>query len=266
MTTTLTCFIMTSGDESRMSRVRADSVIWVLTTAVLTAAATAAEWPAFLPPASRFSASVVVDVESAFGAPTLKRTVTAKPAPVPLRTYLGFVDAPDITAAAARHLGLARYEVEMLGPNAYRADDKGGNRGWYSVLEREGGRRVILSWGAHEGSLTGTIRGHALSVLEFEDLGDQTAQTISAWVRIDSGTAAAIVRALAPIFGYVIDRKLTEGFEVTARVAEWALEHPAEFCDWLQREPSLGERRGDVPDGLPACPTAAVQSTVSPRR
>ena len=249
-----------------MSRVRADRVIWVLAAALLTAAAPAAEWPAFLPPAARFSGRVVADVESAFGAPTLKRTVTAKPAPVPLRTYLGFVDAPDLTAAAARHLRLARYEVAMLGPDSYRADDKSGNRGWYSVLERDGGRRVILSWGAHEGPLTGTIRGHALSILEFEDLGDQTAQTIHAWVRIDSGAAAAIVRALAPIFGHVIDSKLTEGFGVTARVAEWALEHPAEFCDWLQQEPSLGERRGDMPDGLPTCPSAAVQSTVSPRR
>jgi len=244
-----------------MTRLRRASGLWIAGVgSVLLAAAsvTATSWPPFLPPASRFAEPVVNDVESAFGAATLTRTVQAEPAPVPLRDYLAFVDAPDLTAAAARHLGLARYEVQMLGPDVYRADDHDGNRGSYRVLVRDGGRRVILSRGSHSGWIIGTIRGRALSMLDFEARDEQTTQTIRAWVRIDNAAAAALARALAPLFGGLMDRKLTEGFRVTARVAEWAREHPAEFCDWLEQEPALAERRADLPAGLPTCTTASA--------
>jgi hypothetical protein len=61
-------------------------------------------------------------------------------------------------------------------------------------------------------------------------------QELTAYVRIDNAFAAALARHLLPIFGRLADRKLSEGFAVTAKVAEWAVAHPDEFCDWLRRE------------------------------
>jgi hypothetical protein len=260
-------FMVTSTRHYRTSRTTARRHLRGLAAgAVLTATvAQAAAWPSFLPAASHFGEPVVAGVESAFGSPTLTRSVHGEPAPVPLPMYLAFVDAADVTAAAARHLGLARYQVHMLGPDAYFADDRDGNRGSYRVLVREGGRRVILSWGSHSGPIIGTIEGHALSLLEFQARGGETTQKITAWVRLDNAALAAVARALAPLFGGVMDRKLTEGFGVTTRVARWALQRPDEFCDWLEREPTLAERRGDLPAGFPSCATASRDHSAASR-
>lgn len=69
-----------------------------------------------------------------------------------------------LAAAAARHLGLAQYEVRRIDAQVYEADDHRGARGGYRVLVRQPGRHVILSWGRHTGGLLGTIRGQALTV------------------------------------------------------------------------------------------------------
>src|SRR3989442_1172082 len=58
---------------------------------------------------------------------------------------------------------------------------------------------------------------------------------------------------LVRIFGFVADRKLTEGFRITARVVEWARREPAEFCAWLESRPVPAERVRLVADALPAC-------------
>jgi hypothetical protein len=175
--------------------------------------------------------------------PTFTRTVEGEPVPVPLGTYLKFVDAPDLTAAAARHFGWAQYEVRRVGSGEYRADDGEGARGAYRVLVQESTRRVVLSWGSHSGAILGTIAGSALTVMDFQDRGGSTEQRLTARVVIDSRMAAAVTRVLVPLFGGVIDRKLTEGFRTTARVADWATRHPREFCRFVVEAPLSGGRR-----------------------
>lgn len=216
-----------------------------------------AGWPASLPPPERLGPNLAAEVERAWRQPTLVRSAAAEPVPVRLERYLAFVDAPDITAAAARHLGLAPYEVEALGEDWYRADDRDGATGVYRVLVRDGGRRVVLSWGTHRGSLLGTIRGHALSVMSFEASGEGTVPRLTAHVVIDHPVASRLARLLAPLFGGLVDRKLTEGFRVTARVAEWALADPARFCAWLAGAPLPAHRRLAPPAGVPVCPGLA---------
>jgi hypothetical protein len=216
--------------------------------------AEAPPWPRFLPPPADLAPEIVSSVERVWGDRTLTRTVEGDPAPVPLDLYLALVDAPDVTAAAARHLGLARYEVHVIAPGWYRADDHVGARGLYRVLVREDGRRVILSWGSHSGWVLGTVRGTALSVMDFEALGHRTAPRLTAYVRIDNTVAARLARLLLAAFGGVVDRKLTEGFGVTAKVGEWALEHPAEFCEWMARAPLPPGRRAAL-GGASPCAT-----------
>ncbi len=210
-------------------------------------------WPSFLGPRDRFPPDLVAAVEHVWLEPTLSRTVSGRPARVPFRLYAAFVDAPDVTAAAARFLRLARYEVEPLDGDWYRATDNDGSRGIYKVLVREPTRRVILSWGEHSGSILGTISGSALSVLEFTPDDEGVGQALTAYVRIDNAFAARLARVLVAIFGHLADRKLAEGFTVTARVAEWAIEHPGEFCGWLAREPFPPARRERLLATLPAC-------------
>lgn len=230
----------------------------------LVTAADGAAWPPFLRPPETFSPGIVSAVERVWSDPTLSRSVRGQAAQVPFDVYAPFIDTPDVTAAAARHLGLAKYEVKMLDTDWYEADDHEGSRGVYRVLERAGGRRVLLSWGTNSGRFLGTVGGSALSVLDFEPSGDETEQRLQAWVLIENGVAATLARALMPIFGYLADRKLTQGFRVTAKVAAWAIAQPDEFCDWLGAEPFPSPRREVVLETWKGC--QAVSASFMPHR
>jgi hypothetical protein len=230
----------------------AAAVVLLLFAAPALAADRRAAWPPFLPPPSRYATDLVAAIEQVWQEPTLVRRVRGRPARVPLDVYVAFVDAPEVTAAAARFLRLAHYEVEALGGDWYQATDHEGARGTYVVLARVPGRRVMLSWGEHSGRLLGTISGTALTVLEFEAGEGLVEQQVEAWVRIDQAFAAALARVLVPVFGHLADRKLIEGAAVAARVAEWAVANPEAFCEWLGGTPqrTARERLATV---LPAC-------------
>lgn len=210
-------------------------------------------WPPFLEPPETFPTDVVAAVERVWIDPTISRTVKGRTAHVPFDLYVVFIDTPEVTAAAARYRKLARYEVQVLGDDRYRAEDHEGARGLYRVLVRETNRRVVLSWGEHSGSILGTIRGSALTVLDLAPRAGAVDQGLTAYVRIDNAVAAALARLFILIFGSIADQKLAEGFSVTARVAEWANEQPGEFCEWLGREPLAPERRERLLGVLPGC-------------
>jgi hypothetical protein len=243
-----------AGDQCRTKGLRWSRCVGAVAIpfAIATAAA-AAGWPPFLPAPERFSPSVVSSVERVWQAPTLTRSVRGEPVALDRDVYLAFVDMPALSAEAARHLGLARYDVEVIAPGWYRADDHDGARGIYRVLVHDGERRVILSWGSHAGRVLGTIRGRSLSVIDFAARGHETIPHLTAYVLIENRIAARLASVLAPLFGGVIDRKLTEGFRVTARVAEWAVADRARFCSWRRTLPSP-EHDEQEPAALPACP------------
>lgn len=215
-------------------------------------------WPPFLPGPDAMPTDMVVSIEHVWADPTLSRTVRGRPAAVPFDVYAAFIDTPDVSAAAARFRKLARYQVRALGEDWYEADDHDGSRGVYRVLVRRPGRRVILSWGEHQSRLLGRVSGSALTVIDFTEQDGHVDQELAAYVRIDNSVAAALARLLVPLFGHVADRKLTEGFTVTAKVAEWAFARPDEFCEWLRREPLPDERRERVARVLPVCGGAAA--------
>jgi hypothetical protein len=109
---------------------------------------------------------------------------------------------------------------------------------------RDGGRRVVLSWGTHRGSILGTIAGSALTRLEFADDGGRVTQRLSVNVIIDNGIAASIARPVLLLFGWFVDRKLTEAFQTTATAAAWAHAKPDDFCAWLGQTVTDDRRAG----------------------
>jgi hypothetical protein len=72
-------------------------------------------------------------------------------------------------------------------------------------------------------------------------------------VKLDNAVAARLARVLITLFGGLADRKLAEGFAVTGRVAEWAVEQRREFCQWLGREALRPGRRERVLAVFPDC-------------
>ena len=213
-----------------------------------------ADWPPFLRPGDTYPAPIASTIKRLWTDATFTRTVNADPAPVPVSFYLRFIDAPDVTAAAARHLGLTTYQVSVLGNDSYEADDGyGGARGVYRVLERGEGRRMLLSWGSHRGSILGTVSGSALTQLEFADDGGRARQGLTVNVIVDQGIAATLTRPVLFLFGGFVDRKLNEAFRTAAAAAGWAHAKPEEFCAWLDGAVTR-ERRAELREVFEECP------------
>jgi hypothetical protein len=210
-------------------------------------------WPPFLASPVAFPADVADAVRHVWMEPTLHRTLDGLRAGVPIDVYVAFMDTPDVTAAAARFLGLARYDVTAVGNDVYRAADGEGADGFYRVLVPEGRRRVVLSWGEHSSRLLGVIRGSALTVLDTEPDAGGVRQHLTVYVRIDNTVAAFLAKLLLPLFGRLVDRKLAEGTEVTAAVARWALRDPSSFCAWLARSGIPAIRRERAAGTIAGC-------------
>src|SRR5688500_13322257 len=95
--------------RSRTARVAGAIVASVTALLALTMTALGSpprDWPPFLRASDEYPAQIASTVRRLWSEPTFSRTVSADAAPVPVSFYLRFVDAPDLTAAAARHLGL----------------------------------------------------------------------------------------------------------------------------------------------------------------
>lgn len=226
--------------------------------------AAVAPWPNVLGARAAFSPDVSAAVEHVWDQPTLSRTVNGPSARVPVQLYTAFVDAPDVTAAAARFRRLASYHIEPLDGDRYRADDGDGARGFSHVLRRDGRRRVILSHGEHSGPILGTISGSALTVLDLTTDGERVQPILTAYVRIDDRLAASLAQLFVPRFGFLADRKLAEGLHVTKGVAEWAVDPFGGFCEWLAREPLHAASRARVMAALPACTHSSASGGRAP--
>lgn len=222
----------------------------------------ARDWPPFLRARSEYPADLANTVKRLWIDPTFTRTVSAEPVPVPLASYLRFVDVPDVTAAAARHLGLTTYDVRALGAEWYEADDGNRTRGVYRVLARDGGQRVVVSWGTHHGSILGTIGGSALTRLEFADERGRATPRLVVNAIIDNGLVAGMTRPILLLFGWFVDRKLGEAFRTAATVAVWAHEDPREFCAWLGTT-FAGDRRANIVEVFGECAPAERAAGVS---
>jgi hypothetical protein len=233
----------------------------LLALSALPAAATAPapSWPPFLPASNTYTEDVREAVQQTWMHATFSRTVHGRPARVSVSLFAALVDAPELTAAAARVRGFARDDVRMVAEDWYEAEDQAGARGYYRVLWRDPSHRVMLSWGEHESTFLGTVRGSALTVLEFEPRGPDVDAHLTAYVRIENPVAAVLARVLVVLFGRVADRHLKDGFEIAARVAAWAVTDPAGFCRWLGETPAAPERRARIMDALPTCPQPPTQ-------
>ena len=231
----------------------------LLTLATSAGGAPAGLWPSFLGSHHAFSPEVSAVVERVWSEPTLSRTVNGPRAHVPIDVYVAFVDVPEVTAAAARFRRLAKYEVQVLDDDHYRANDGEGARGHYQILRRQPCQRVIFSQGEHAGPILGTIKGSALTILDLEPRGDAVDLTLTAYVYIDDPVAAALAQLLIKIFGLLADHKLTEALRVTAGVAEWAVDRSGGFCEWLAREPLQPVRRNRILAALPVCTVGLLE-------
>jgi len=197
-------------------------------------------------------------VERVWTEPTLRRTINGPPARVPLDVYEAFVDAPDVTAAAARFSRIRTFDIHALDDDSYLGDDGDGAQFVSRVLRREPRRRVLLAQGQLVNPLLGTITTSALTVLDLEPQDGAVSPRLTVYMYIaKGGGGASLARLLVPTFGFIADRKLGEGLRATSAVVEWAVGRSDGFCDWLAHEPIPRVQRDRILAALPACAAAS---------
>ncbi len=192
------------------------------------------------------------EVENILGNPTFVRTLDfTVPADMQVYTYL--LDHSDLNAALAKSLGIAHYEVVRIGPGHYRGTDGNGNVGTIEVFRDEGHERVFLERGVSSGWWFGDIGGRVVALVDYTLESERVRGTVTVWARIDQGVVDHLLRALRPMLGGFLDRKLREQFAIPTRVAEAAAQHPDQFCPLLGAvsEGSSDERQ--ALSGLAGC-------------
>lgn len=192
-------------------------------------------------------------VERVWNGETFRRTLSPPPVEVPLALYAALIDAPDLVAAAARHLGVATETVAPLSDGGWEIVSTKGSRAVYRVLRSAPDRRVVLSHG-HVLVLGFAVPGSVLGVLELRERGASVAQHLTVHARIEHAAWALLARFLLALLPSLADAELARGFRITAAVAAWARQDGGGFCAWL-RSSGLATARiasaAGCPPGLP---------------
>jgi hypothetical protein len=192
-------------------------------------------WPSFLPPPSQVpDADVVQDLWKNV---TFQRVVEAPQLNVSMPIYESIIDAPDILAAAANHLGLTDESADPVPDGGFELRSPDGSIARYRVLVREQERRVILSQGTLV--LSGVaVKAAVLGELKISMSNNLIHQNLTVFVRVKNPILSWFAHFVAYFLPKVADQELSRGFRLTHGVATWAASDPGEFCHWLASRPS----------------------------
>jgi hypothetical protein len=215
-------------------------------------------WPPFLPPRDGVPDAGLV--ERVWNGETFRRTLSPPPVAVPLALYAALIDAPDVMAAAARHLGNATETVAPLPDGSWEIVSTKGSRAVYRVLRSAPDRRVVLSHG-HVLVLGFAVPGSVLGVLDLRERGASVEQRLTVHARIDHAAWALLTRFLLALLPSLADAELARGFRITAAVAAWARQDGEAFCAWLR---SSGRETPGIASAA-GCPPESPRVSTAPR-
>lgn len=163
--------------------------------------------------------------------PLLAHTVSGLRVKSSLPLYEFLLSRPDITAALARALGAARYQVSPDGENGYRGADGKGAKGHFVLVERGEGRRVYFVQGTYDKPLLPTIAGRLVLVVEYRTNGPEdpgVENRVQGFVRIDTPIVGTLAKLARPLVRRAMDRKVQHLFEKVARLLDAASADPSE--------------------------------------
>ena len=161
--------------------------------------------------------------------------------------FLYLVDHPDVAAAAARALGVAKYRIEQRPDGTYWGDDARGAKGTVEVVYADPRKRVLHAQGTYDTKWLPTIYGRIVLILEFEHGNGPDGQTrvtndLTGYLRVDNAFVGTLARLVGPIVGVAVDRKVARTFGVAGKVSERAYDDPAGFLQVLRNAPDLDRR------------------------
>ncbi len=158
--------------------------------------------------------------------------------------FLYFLEHPDFSAAAARALRVANYQVRPQGDGTYWGDDTRGAKGVIEVVYADPQKRVVHAQGTYDTPWLPTIYGRIVLVLDFEHRtganGHSYARSdIMGYLRVDNRFLHALARLVGPIVVGAVDRKVARTARIAAKVSERAYDDPAGFLEALRKLPEI---------------------------
>ncbi|MEO7208593.1 MAG: hypothetical protein ABI145_17955 [Steroidobacteraceae bacterium] len=191
-------------------------------------------WPSFLPAPSQVpNADIVKDVWENV---TFEREVAAPLLNTPMPVYESIIDAPDILAAAANHLGLTEESAELAPDDGFELHGTDGSAAWYRVLLYEPQHRVILS----RGTLVVSgfrVKADVLGELKISSSNELIRQNLKIFVHIKDPFLSSFAHFVFLFLPTIADQELSRGFRLTHAVTTWAASDPDGFCLWLSSRP-----------------------------
>jgi hypothetical protein len=173
------------------------------------------------------------------GHPTLAHTVSGLRVKSHLPLYEFLLAHPDITAALARALDAATYQVSRDGENGYRGQDGKGAEGHFMLVEQGEGRRVFFAQGTYKKPLLPTIAGRLVLILEYRTDGAEEARIenrVQGFVQIDTAIVGTLAKIARPLVKRSLDKKVHHLFEKVNRLVAAASANPAEAIRRLQEK------------------------------
>ncbi len=161
--------------------------------------------------------------------------------------FLYLVDHPDLAAAAARALGVAKYRIERRSDGTYWGDDARGAKGIIEVVYADSHKRVVHAQGTYDTKWLPTIHARIVLILEFEHRNGADGQSrvtndLKGYLRMDNAFLDALARLVGPIVGSTVDRKVARTFAIAGKVSERAYDDPAGFLQALRNAPDVDRR------------------------
>jgi hypothetical protein len=196
-------------------------------------------WPPFLPhSADKRSDDLVAQM---WQKRTFERKLNPAPVSVPMDLYVALINAPEVVAAAANHLGMTTSTLNAVADRTYEWRSQEGSRALLRVLLSEPTQQVTLSQAqlvVHGITIRGSVLGH----LKLSSVEGGVHQELATYVRIDSAILAWLTKAFLPLMPRTVDAELSRGFEITGAVARWAWQDREEFCHWQETSRFAPER------------------------
>jgi hypothetical protein len=198
-------------------------------------------WPPFLPAPSQVPKADLV--QEVWENVTFQREVAAPVLNAPLPVYESIVDAPDVLAAAANHLGLTDESAVLAPDGGFNLASPDGSAASYRVLFHESQRTVILS----QGTLVVSglqVKAVVLGELKISSSNELIRQDLRVFVQVKNPLLSWFARFAVLILPAIADGELSRGFWLTHEVTTWAVRDPAGFCMWLSSRPSTVRTQG----------------------
>jgi len=142
-------------------------------------------------------------------------------------------------ADAIRVLRLQDYRVKDNGDGSFTADDGAGVSGVFHLVYEEKGKKIYYAIGRYDGELL-KVKGKAVAIVEFEEASGNTMRNwVFLWFRFDSIILGTVAKALSPIVGPLVDKKINYFLNAARSLSRRIVEEPQQTYERLRKSDEM---------------------------